>query len=512
MGRRPRRAGGVDVFSTNEADRGIEPIQEILRIAREYLDMEAAFVAEFRHDQEILRWVEGDIDELPLSPGDSASLEQTYCQLVAATEETCVIADTATDPRAADLLLVDEVGIGSYVGIPILFSDGRLYGTLCCLSQEARPSIARKDVDVVTALARMVAGELERRQLLEKQWHVQLQAAGIDALLAALAARDGYTGEHSDAVVDLAESVARHLKLSDDELGATSQVALLHDIGKIGIPDSVLRKPGPLDAQEWRIMREHPIIGARIVDEIPELRHLTYMIRAEHERWDGNGYPDGLYGVDIPLASRIALVCDAYHAMVSNRPYRKAMPDAVARRELAVKSGTQFDPDIAAALLAVLDEAGPLEVVIDLDKPPIRVLLVDDDFGTRMLLRFTLESEGCFEVVGEAGDGAEAIAMVRAEQPDAVVVDLAMPVMSGLQAIPAMRRESPGSKIVVFTASDSPEIFREAFDAGADHCQGKGVSLTEVGRSIRALVAAKQDARPSSDAFVSSAIRRHAGS
>jgi hypothetical protein len=159
-------------------------------------------------------------------------------------------------------------------------------------------------------------------------------------------------------------------------VAAVEQVALLHDIGKIGVPDAILQKPGPLTAAEWRVMHEHPAIGARIVASIPSLAHLAPAIRAEHERWDGRGYPDGLRGETIPLASRVILACDAFHAMTSDRPYRAKMAVTAAASELRAGAGTQFDPAVVAALLAYVDEV--LETQPEPDRLP-RVLVVEDD-------------------------------------------------------------------------------------------------------------------------------------
>lgn len=182
----------------------------------------------------------------------------------------------------------------------------------------------------------------------------QIQNASVHALLAALDAYDEYTGEHSEAVVALSASVAREMGLFEDEVGVVEQAALLHDIGKIGIPGSLVNKPGPLDAEEWAQMREHPVIGARLVGSVEGLSHLAPVIRAEHERWDGWGYPDGLKGEEIPLPSRIVFACDAYHAMVSDRPYRQAMGANEAMEEIERNSGSQFCPRTARALLTVL--------------------------------------------------------------------------------------------------------------------------------------------------------------
>lgn len=177
----------------------------------------------------------------------------------------------------------------------------------------------------------------------------------LDALLGALAARDNYTGSHSETVVELATGVAGRLGLSGHEVVAVRQVGLLHDIGKIGIPDSILQKPGTLDAAEWKLMRQHPVVGAKIVAGTESLAHLASMVRAEHERWDGGGYPDGLEGEQIPLASRIIFACDAYHAMTSDRPYRRAMPVDQALQELEHNAGSQFDPAVVAALIAEME-------------------------------------------------------------------------------------------------------------------------------------------------------------
>ena len=176
------------------------------------------------------------------------------------------------------------------------------------------------------------------------------------SLAAALEARDGYTGEHSDAVHALSVAVASKLGLYPREVAEVEAVALLHDVGKIGIPDQILHKPGPLTADEWVLMREHPVIGERILRPLPGLSDVATAVRHEHERWDGRGYPDGMAGEDIPLASRIVLTCDAYNALVSDRPYRKRLSDATAEAELRRCSGTQFDPRVVDALLECIAE------------------------------------------------------------------------------------------------------------------------------------------------------------
>jgi diguanylate cyclase (GGDEF)-like protein/putative nucleotidyltransferase with HDIG domain len=176
----------------------------------------------------------------------------------------------------------------------------------------------------------------------------------IVGLATTLLERDRYTGDHSEEVVRLTVRVARALALNDDEVERVETAALLHDIGKVGVPDSILHKDGPLDDDEWVIMKEHTVIGERILRAIPGLGGVARIVRHEHERWDGKGYPDGISGTTIPMGSRIILACDAYHAMTSDRPYRQAMSHADALRELRKNAGTQFDPQVIEALVGCL--------------------------------------------------------------------------------------------------------------------------------------------------------------
>lgn len=187
----------------------------------------------------------------------------------------------------------------------------------------------------------------------------------IAALASALQERDQYTGDHSESVVDVAAKVGESLALDAESITRLRTASLLHDIGKVGVPDHILHKPAPLDANEWEIMRQHPIIGERILRAIPGLGAVAKIVRHEHERWDGKGYPDGISGEEIPVGARIILVCDAYHAMTSDRPYRAAMshPDAIA--EVTRNAGSQFDPNVAEALVGYLygrRQSGSLEL------------------------------------------------------------------------------------------------------------------------------------------------------
>src|SRR2546428_10783183 len=163
---------------------------------------------------------------------------------------------------------------------------------------------------------------------------------------------------HCSGPPGLARAEGHHLGLDDEALRFLEYGALLHDIGKIGIPGYVLNKPGPLDDEETAIMREHPVIGERIVASVPFLSRIRPIVRAEHERWDGQGYPDGLKAERIPIEARIIHACDAFQAMSSDRPYRRARPRDWILREIAAQAGQQFDPRGAEARPAVVASRG----------------------------------------------------------------------------------------------------------------------------------------------------------
>ncbi len=175
-----------------------------------------------------------------------------------------------------------------------------------------------------------------------------------DALLKALSERNADLGTHLCDVTDLVGAVAAELPIPSDQMPSLLQAAALHDVGKLGIPDAILDKAGPLDDQEWAFIRSHTRIGERILGAAPALTKAAKIVRSTHERYDGGGYPDGLAGEDIPLASRVIAVCDAYDAMTANRPYRPEMSSEGALSELRRNSGTQFDPGVVSAFAAVL--------------------------------------------------------------------------------------------------------------------------------------------------------------
>jgi putative nucleotidyltransferase with HDIG domain len=175
----------------------------------------------------------------------------------------------------------------------------------------------------------------------------------LHALSNALDVRDSETEGHSRRVVEYLKLVSEELGMHDEDCVSMRRGALLHDIGKIGVPDDILRKPSALSEAEWATMRRHPSYGARIVGEIPYLQGVAKIIKHHHERWDGNGYPEGLRGEEIPLGARMFAVADAFDAMSADRPYRKALDAISARNEVLRCSGTQFDPNVVEAFMRI---------------------------------------------------------------------------------------------------------------------------------------------------------------
>jgi putative nucleotidyltransferase with HDIG domain len=247
-------------------------------------------------------------------------------------------------------------------------SEGTMSSLLCVLLRTPRRTLGvlhldrgplqqpfnREDLYLADALAANVSAGIESALLFQKQRETFL--ATITALAQAVELRDDYTGGHTHRVAKYSEMLALELKVSAHELYWIRMGTPLHDIGKIGIRDSILQKPGPLTAEEFQIMKTHTIKGVAILESIAEMAPAIPLVRSHHERWDGRGYPDGLAGKDIPRLARIVAVADTFDAMTSDRPYRAGMPARKAFKEVEIQSGLQFDPECAAAFLKLQDE------------------------------------------------------------------------------------------------------------------------------------------------------------
>jgi GAF domain-containing protein len=263
--------------------------------------------------------------------------------------------------RTGEPLLVDEYGslarpirhpatLGLRAGGAAPVRRGKVVvGALTAGTTDAARRFGAAELETLCRLAGL--GGLALEQAYVREELEQAVDGGVQAMAAAIDMRDDYTGQHSEEVVRLAMRVGERLGLGPRALSELEIAARLHDVGKIGVPDSVLRKDGPLDRGEWEIMRRHPEWGARLLGRVPGLRRVARIVRHAHERWDGDGYPDRLHTRDIPIESRIIFACDAFEAMTSDRPYRDAMRPWIAVSELREGAGNQFDPDVVDVLV-----------------------------------------------------------------------------------------------------------------------------------------------------------------
>jgi HD-GYP domain-containing protein (c-di-GMP phosphodiesterase class II) len=236
---------------------------------------------------------------------------------------------------------------------PIRWS-GEVRGALAVVSKPGADQFGETELELLARLADLGAVALEQSDMLERLEIAN--ASGVEALTAAIDLHDHYTWEHSEAVMALAERVAQRLRFEEAALAEIALAARLHDVGKIGVPDAILLKEGPLDDAEWAIIKCCPTWGAEMIERFPRLGNVATIVRCLHEHWDGGGYPDGLEGEEIPLASRVVLACDAYDAMTRDRPWRPAFEPWVAARKLRSGAGHQFDPAVVDALTATLRE------------------------------------------------------------------------------------------------------------------------------------------------------------
>jgi diguanylate cyclase (GGDEF)-like protein len=250
-------------------------------------------------------------------------------------DEFCILVSgpSADAAQAGAVEALNEHGEG--------FTIASSHGTVELMTEVATP-----DKALLLADQRMYDSKNAGRMSASRQ--------STNVLLSALAERNPELSYHVGDVAQSVEAVARELGVPEDQLASIGQAAELHDIGKVAIPDAILEKPGPLDEAEWSFVRRHTAIGERILAAAPALSFVAKLVRHSHERWDGGGYPDGLVGEAIPLGSRIVSVCDAFDAMVGERPYRASRNFDSALEELVQCAGSQFDPDVVAAFVRVV--------------------------------------------------------------------------------------------------------------------------------------------------------------
>jgi HD-GYP domain-containing protein (c-di-GMP phosphodiesterase class II) len=248
-----------------------------------------------------------------------------------------IVRDPNTDPR-------------SELSVPIVV-DGSVWGVLNIEAAEPA-AFSEADAVLVETIAASLGSAVHRAGLvtdLERTFTTTLTA-----LMSTVEAKDDYTASHEEDVAGLAERVALRMGLAPSRARDVRYAALLHDVGKVAVPSEILLKPGPLTDTEWIAMRRHAAVGGDLVARIEAFAHLAPAVRASHERWDGDGYPDGIAGEEIPLAARIIAACDTYDAIVTDRPYRPARTPAQAHEELRRVAGVQLDARVVEVLLEEL--------------------------------------------------------------------------------------------------------------------------------------------------------------
>jgi len=327
-------------------------------------------VKEFEADAALIFFARGDeVDPTPRAAVgfESGSFEKMIT-------EHCIAISSQALKQGSPLIFGDPESENSWGNKSIkssmcqpLMAKGKTLGTLNVVRIKNNHQFTMGQLGGLALLASKAATAIENSRLYENLKRTYI--CTVEVLANAVEARDSYTRGHTERVYLLAKTIAEELKWSPAKFADLQIGALLHDIGKIGVPDSILNKPGPLTAEELEIMKRHPVTGARMVEAIPFLKAAIPYILCHHERHDGKGYPKGLLGEDIPVEGRLLAVVDTIDAYTTDRPYRKgrSLPDAM--EEIKRFSGTQFDPVIVDACISAYQK-GRLDFLFEETKTP----------------------------------------------------------------------------------------------------------------------------------------------
>ena len=250
---------------------------------------------------------------------------------------------------------IDGIKVKDSIVIPLKPRETML-GVIQVCNKKGNSSYSYEDLDLLKILGSQIAFVIQNAELFNNLEKAYLDT--LSALTNAIDAKDSYTKGHSDRVTDLSVRLAKEAKVDNTELEKIKLGGMLHDIGKIGIPESILNKPGRLDDYEFEVIKSHPVLGVGILGEVEFLHNVVPIIKHHHERYDGKGYPDKLKGEEIPYLARIVSIADTYDAMTTNRPYRKALTVEESLKEIERCKNTQFDPELADLFIEMIRREG----------------------------------------------------------------------------------------------------------------------------------------------------------
>lgn len=333
-------------------------LEEVMDRLIELMHAERGFLMSRQSDGELKFEIARGLSQVNLEE-DEFKVSMTVVRRVAETGDVILTTNAQEDPRFANQMSVMGYKLRSILCVPLKIKD-KLIGVIYVDNKARIGTFRQDDLGLISAFADQAAVAIDNAQLIEslEASNKELQMAyqlTLEGWVHALDLRDKETEGHTQRVTILTERLARMMGMIGDDLIHLTRGALLHDIGKMAIPDGILLKPGELTEEERALIRKHPVYAYEMLHPIEFLRPALDIPYCHHEKWDGTGYPRGLKGEDIPFAARIFPVVDVYDALVSNRPYRKGLPLGEVRDIIKNGSGTHFDPRVVEAFLAMRD-------------------------------------------------------------------------------------------------------------------------------------------------------------
>ena len=349
----------IGVGRTINSSLGLERVlEEVMDSLIELMSAERGFLMLRESDGNLKERIARGIDHSNLDE-EFFKVSRTIVDKVVGTGEAILTTNAQEDPRFENQMSVAAYRLRSILCAPLKIKD-RLIGVIYVDNRAHTGIFQDRELGLITAFSDQAAVAIDNAQLFDglQASNQELQdayRATLEGWVHALDMRDKETEGHTQRVTTLTERLARSMGVGDEELVHIRRGALLHDIGKMAIPDGILLKPGPLTDDERELIKKHPVYAFEMLDKIKFLRPAIDIPHYHHEKWDGTGYPVGLRGEDIPFAARIFPVIDVYDALVSNRPYRKALPPEDVREYIKADLGKHFDPQVVDAFMQMDD-------------------------------------------------------------------------------------------------------------------------------------------------------------